>query len=52
MKIDLKKLEEQKKKNFEERLRFIDFWADYVRTHSDKEWSEQQNNLINSQFNQ
>ena len=27
---------------------FIDFWAEYVRTHSDEEWSRQQNVLINS----
>ena len=34
--------------NKEDRLNFIEFWADYVRTHSDEEWSEQQNVLINS----
>ncbi len=27
---------------------FIHFWAEYVRTHPDKEWSSQQNILINS----
>ena len=31
-----------------ERLRFVDFWADYVRTHDDREWSSQQNLIINS----
>ena len=35
-------------KNNAERLKFIDFWAEYVRTHSDKEWSRQQNIIINS----
>ena len=36
------------KKNQEERMRFIDKWAEYVKTHSDKEWSKQQNIIINS----
>ena len=45
--INLKELEEDKKRNFEERLKFIDLWVDYIRTHSDREWSEQQKVLIN-----
>ena len=36
------------KENQKERYRFIDQWADYVRTHCDKEWSRQQNVIINS----
>jgi hypothetical protein len=36
------------KENQKERYRFIDQWADYVRTHSDKDWSRQQNIIINS----
>ncbi len=51
-------MEEERKRNFmkpgkdnkEDRLNFVKFWAEYVRTHSDKEWSEQQNVLINSQL--
>ena len=35
-------------KNQEERFRFVDKWAAYVRTHSDKDWSHQQNIIINS----
>lgn len=31
-----------------ERMKFVEFWANYVRTHSDAEWSRQQNILINS----
>ena len=27
---------------------FVNYWADYVRTHPDKIWSKQQNILINS----
>jgi hypothetical protein len=47
--IDLEELEREKKKNFEERLKFIDFWTEYIKKHSDKEWSKQQNKFINSQ---
>ena len=36
------------KENQKERFRFINQWADYVRTHSDKDWSAQQNIIINS----
>lgn len=39
------------KNNQEERLNFVKFWVKYIKTHSDKEWSEQQNMLINSQIN-
>lgn len=37
-----------KEDNQNERLRFVDFWSRYVATHSDKDWSEQQNKIINS----
>ena len=50
MKINLEQLEKDKEKNFKERLKFIDFWVDYIKTHSDEEWSEQQNILIDSQL--
>lgn len=36
------------KDNREARLDFIDYWAEYVRTHSDKEWGAQHTKLINS----
>ena len=48
--IDLKELEIDKKKNFEERMKFIDFWTEYIKKHPDKKWSIQQNLLIDSQF--
>ena len=38
------------KTNQEDRMNFIKYWAEYVKTHSDKEWSEQQNVIINSQL--
>ncbi len=31
-----------------DRAEFIDFWVRYIRAHSDAEWSQQQNVLINS----
>ena len=38
------------KDNREERMNFVKYWAEYVRTHSDIEWSRQQKKLINSQL--
>ena len=35
------------KRNQEQRTKFIDFWAEYVRTHDDKDWSKQQNIIVN-----
>ncbi|MFH1064959.1 MAG: hypothetical protein V1734_00435 [Nanoarchaeota archaeon] len=34
--------------NQKERMEFIDLWAKYVREHNDREWSRQQNIIINS----
>jgi hypothetical protein len=34
--------------NQKERVRFVEQWADYVLTHDDKDWSRQQNVIINS----
>ena len=38
-----------KEKNQEERMKFVTYWAEYVRTHTDKDWGEQQALLINAQ---
>lgn len=38
------------KTNKEDRLNFIDFWADYIRKHPDKVWSRAQNIVIDSQI--
>lgn len=35
-------------KNNKDRLEFIDKWSKYVLEHDDKEWSKQQNKIINS----
>ena len=37
-----------KEENQKERMQFIDRWSKYVLEHSDKEWSRQQNIIINS----
>ncbi len=34
--------------NQRQREWFIDYWVNYMKNHSDKEWSSQQNVLINS----
>lgn len=34
--------------NIRQRNWFVNYWANFVKTHSDKEWSRQQNVLINS----
>ena len=39
------------KDNYSERINFIKYWVRYIKNHSDEEWSEQQNILINSQLN-
>ena len=41
---------EIRKLNDQDRMWYVNRWADYVKTHSDKEWSEQQNVIINSQL--
>ncbi len=38
------------KTNKEDRMNFIKYWAEYIRTHSDKEWSSQQKVLIDAQI--
>lgn len=32
------------------RLAFVSYWAEYVRTHEDADWSKQQKVLIDSQL--
>ena len=34
--------------NERERMKFVDFWSRYVLEHDDKDWSRQQNKIINS----
>jgi len=39
MKIDLQELKKEKKKNFEERLRFIDNYVEWLKRTPNCEWS-------------
>lgn len=48
--INLAKLREDKEKNFEERLKFIDMYVDWLKKTPNDVWSNQQKKLINSQF--
>ncbi len=36
------------KNNSEDRINFVEYWAEFVRTHSDQEWSRQQKVLVDS----
>jgi hypothetical protein len=47
-KKELHKIRNSIKENEKERLKFVDFWSEYVLTHDDKTWSRQQNKIINS----
>ncbi len=38
------------KTNREDRDNFIKYWANFIKTHSDKEWSSQQRVLIDAQI--
>jgi hypothetical protein len=47
----IRNAEDEQEKNLIERLEFVKFWANYVKTHNDKVWSRQQNIVINAQVN-
>lgn len=38
------------KNNKEDRMNFVEYWANYIRTHPDKVWSKQQKIIIDSQI--
>ncbi len=48
-KISARELRAKREKNFEERLKFIDFWVDYIKKTPDKVWSAQQKKLIDAE---
>lgn len=45
-KKDLKELEEEKKRNFKQRLEFIDMYVEWLKKTPNKVWSKQQNKLL------
>ncbi|MFH1126650.1 MAG: hypothetical protein ABIG84_03735 [archaeon] len=50
LKISKKELAKKKQRNFEERLKFIDFWVGYIKETPDEVWSAQQKKLIDAQI--
>ncbi len=50
IKTSLEELKKERASNFKERRWFVKYWAEYVKTHSDEDWSRQQNILIDSQI--
>ncbi len=40
--------ERKRDKNNEDRMWFVEYWVNYMKTHDD--WSRQQNRLINAQL--
>lgn len=50
MKVDVEEMKKFKEQNSNERLKFIDFWANYVKKSPDLIWSKQQKELIDSQY--
>jgi len=48
--MNLRKLKEKRQENIKQRRDFVKYWAHYVREHPDKDWSQQQNRIINSQL--
>lgn len=45
--VDLEELEKQKKRNFQQRLEFIDQYVEWLKKTPNKKWSEQQKKIIN-----
>ncbi len=50
VRVDLEELRSFKKRNFEEKLKFIEFLINYMKEHFVKEWSGQQAEFIDAQF--
>lgn len=50
MKGSISSVKEAKKINDQDRMWYVEYWANYVRTHPDKVWSKQQKIVIDSQI--
>ena len=48
--LNSNEFEDGQRRNTEQRRAMIKRWAEFVRTHDDREWSRQQNRLIDSQL--
>ena len=47
-KVDLEELNRQKEQNFQERLKFIDLYVEWLKKMPNKEWSRQQKQVVDS----
>ncbi|MFB6283659.1 MAG: hypothetical protein ABEK59_06960 [Halobacteria archaeon] len=45
-----KDLVEKQERNRRQRLDFVKWWAEYVKTHDDREWGRQVNRLVDEQL--
>ena len=45
--VDLEELEKQKKRNFKQRLKFIDQYVEWLKKTPNRKWSKQQKKIIN-----
>ncbi|MCX6802989.1 MAG: hypothetical protein NTY48_00265 [Candidatus Diapherotrites archaeon] len=50
-KKDLKEIDAEKKRNRKQRTEFVSAYAKWLKKTPNKDWSKQQNKLINSQIN-
>ncbi|MFO7991099.1 MAG: hypothetical protein R6U61_02255 [Thermoplasmata archaeon] len=44
--MDIEELKEEKKRNLEERLEFIDLYVEWLKKTPNKEWSRQQKEMM------
>lgn len=44
--IDLEELKKRKERNFEERIKFIEWYAEWLKKTPNKVWSKQQKSII------
>jgi hypothetical protein len=51
MKFDLKELDDDRERNFEERLRFIDLYVEWLRRTPNEVWSRQQKEMVDAGAN-
>ena len=47
LKINLEELEEDKERNFHERLKFIDLLVEHIKATPDQKWAAEQKVVIN-----
>jgi len=43
-------MKEERQRNFAERIWFIKYWVNYIKTNSAEKWSQRQADFIDSQF--